>query len=57
MPFPRIKCYQLWHPQPDQPTDVGWLRALMSTVSEGLVAQKARRAKQPQKKEESAEQK
>jgi DNA-binding transcriptional LysR family regulator len=45
IPFPRIKCYQLWHPQPDRPSDVGWLRTLMSQVSERLVAQKARRVK------------
>jgi len=45
IPFPRIKCYQLWHPQPDRPSDVGWLRTLMSQVSERLVAQKARRPK------------
>ena len=45
IPFPRIKCYQLWHPQPDRPSDIGWLRSLMSEVSERLVSQKARRAK------------
>jgi DNA-binding transcriptional LysR family regulator len=45
IPFPRIKCYQLWHPQPDRPSDIGWLRALMSQVSDSLVAQKARRVK------------
>jgi DNA-binding transcriptional LysR family regulator len=45
IPFPRIKCYQLWHPQPDRPSDVGWLRTLMSQVSERLVAQKTRRVK------------
>jgi len=45
IPFPRIKCYQMWHPQPDRPSDLGWLRALMSGVSDGLVAQKARGAK------------
>jgi DNA-binding transcriptional LysR family regulator len=43
--FPRIKCYQMWHPQPDRPSDVGWLRTLMAQVSDGLVAQKVRRAK------------
>jgi len=46
IPFPRIKCYQLWHPQPDRPSDIGWLRTLMSEVSERLVSQKARRVKQ-----------
>jgi DNA-binding transcriptional LysR family regulator len=45
IPFPRIKCYQLWHPQPDRPSDIGWLRTLMSQVSDSLVAQKTRRAK------------
>ena len=45
IPFPRIKCYQMWHPQPDRPSDLGWLRALMSQVSDGLIAQKAPRAK------------
>ena len=45
IPFPRIKCYQLWHPQPDRPSDIGWLRTLMSDVSERLVSQKARRVK------------
>jgi hypothetical protein len=33
---------------------VGWLRALMSQVSDGLVAQKVRRAKRTPKKETSA---
>jgi DNA-binding transcriptional LysR family regulator len=45
IPFPRIKCYQLWHPQPDRPSDIGWLRTLMSQVSDSLVAQKTRRVK------------
>jgi DNA-binding transcriptional LysR family regulator len=45
IPFPRIRCYQLWHPQPDRPSDVSWLRTLMSQVSDRLCAQKARRAK------------
>lgn len=45
IPFPRIKCYQLWHPQPDRPSDIGWLRTLMSQVSDLLVAQKTRRVK------------
>ena len=56
IPFPRIKCYQLWHPQPDRPSDVGWLRTLMSNVSDGLVAHKVRRAKRPPEKETSAAQ-
>lgn len=33
IPFPRIKCYQLWHPQPDRPHDVAWLRGLVDEVS------------------------
>jgi hypothetical protein len=41
VPFPRIKCYQLSVPQPDQPTDVAWLRTLMSTVSDSLTGKKA----------------
>ena len=45
IPFPRIRCYQLWHAQPDRPSDIGWLRTLMSEVSERLVSQKARRVK------------
>jgi DNA-binding transcriptional LysR family regulator len=45
IPFPRIKCYQLWHPQPDRPSDIGWLRTLMSEVSERLVAHKATRSR------------
>jgi len=44
IPFPRIKCYQLWHPQPDRPSDIGWLRTLMSQVSDLLVTHKARAA-------------
>jgi len=45
IPFPRIKCYQMWHPQPDRPGDIEWLRGLMAQVSEMLVAKKARRAR------------
>ena len=41
VPFPRIKCYQLSLPQPDQPTDVAWLRSLMAEVSEELTGKKA----------------
>ena len=47
--FPHIKCYQLWHPKPDRPSDVGWLTALMSQVSNELIAQKVRRAKRPRR--------
>jgi DNA-binding transcriptional LysR family regulator len=54
IPFPRIRCYQLSHPQPDRPSDVGWLRALMSQVSERLVAQKTRRVKRPEAAVEKA---
>ncbi|HXZ08893.1 MAG TPA: LysR substrate-binding domain-containing protein, partial [Paraburkholderia sp.] len=43
--FPRIKCYQMWHPQPDRPSDVGWLRGLMAQVSDALVARNAERAR------------
>jgi DNA-binding transcriptional LysR family regulator len=45
IPFPRIKCYQMWHPQPDRPSDIGWLRGLMAQVSDGLVARSAGRGK------------
>lgn len=36
IPFPRIKCYQMWHPQPDRPHDLAWLRALVDEVSAQL---------------------
>lgn len=36
--FARIKCYQLWQPQPDRPSDLEWLRALMAEVSDSLTA-------------------
>lgn len=36
IPFPRIKCYLLWHPQPDRPHDVAWLRGLVDEVSARL---------------------
>jgi len=38
--FPRIRCYQMWHPQPDRPSDVGWLRALIEEVSGTLTAER-----------------
>jgi DNA-binding transcriptional LysR family regulator len=38
IPFPRIKCYQLWHPQPDRPHDLAWLRSLVDEVSRQLTA-------------------
>ncbi|MBN3812707.1 LysR family transcriptional regulator [Paraburkholderia sp. Ac-20347] len=45
--FPRIRCYQMWHPQPDRPSDVGWLRELIDAVSVSLtVPARKRRAKQ-----------
>ncbi|MFX1671452.1 LysR family transcriptional regulator [Paraburkholderia sp. A2WS-5] len=34
--FPRIRCYQLWHPQPDRPSDIDWLRGLIEKVSATL---------------------
>ncbi|WP_323121751.1 LysR family transcriptional regulator [Burkholderia alba] len=43
VPFPRIRCYQLRHPQPDRPTDVAWLGALMAEVSAELTARVKRR--------------
>ncbi|HKT92279.1 MAG TPA: hypothetical protein VJS18_08915, partial [Paraburkholderia sp.] len=43
--FPRIHCYQMWHPQPDRPSDVGWLRGLIEEVSGTLTAERgAKRA-------------
>lgn len=42
IPFPRIKCYQMWHPQPDRPHDVAWLRALMDEVSAQLTERSRR---------------
>jgi DNA-binding transcriptional LysR family regulator len=43
IPFPRIRCYQMWHPQTDRPSDLGWLRGLLAQVSANLVAHKTRR--------------
>ncbi|RKP51266.1 LysR family transcriptional regulator [Trinickia fusca] len=43
IPFPRIKCYQLWHPQPDRPGDVAWLRELVGGVSVLLTARGSKR--------------
>jgi DNA-binding transcriptional LysR family regulator len=45
IPFPRIRCYQMWHPQTDRPSDLGWLRELLAQVSANLVAHKARRTR------------
>lgn len=42
IPFPRIKCYQMWHPQPDRPHDVAWLRALVDEVSKQLTVRSHR---------------
>jgi DNA-binding transcriptional LysR family regulator len=52
--FPRIKCYQMWHPHPDRPSDVGWLRTLMSQVSDELVARKVKRAKRAEPRKATA---
>lgn len=41
--FPRIKCYQLWHPDPGRPHDIAWLRALVDDVSARLTAPARRR--------------
>ncbi|PXW23712.1 LysR family transcriptional regulator [Paraburkholderia caballeronis] len=41
--FPRIRCYQLWHPQPDRPGDVAWLRGLFADASRALTAGGGRR--------------
>ena len=38
--FPRIHCYQMWHPQPDRPSDLGWLRGLIEEVSGTLTAER-----------------
>ncbi|WDD96514.1 LysR family transcriptional regulator [Burkholderia sp. FERM BP-3421] len=43
VPFPRIKCYLLRHPQPDRPTDIDWLATLMAEVSAELTARGRRR--------------
>ncbi|GAB2908835.1 LysR family transcriptional regulator [Paraburkholderia jirisanensis] len=43
IPFPRIRCYQMWHPQADRPGDIGWLRGLMAQVSADLVVSRPRR--------------
>jgi DNA-binding transcriptional LysR family regulator len=45
IPFPRIRCYQMWHPQTDRPSDLGWLRGLLAQVSANLVAHRARRGR------------
>jgi DNA-binding transcriptional LysR family regulator len=43
--FPRIRCYQLWDPQPDRPDDIAWLRALFEEASRTLTAGAARKAR------------
>ncbi|WP_414444065.1 LysR family transcriptional regulator [Burkholderia sp. 22PA0106] len=43
VPFPRILCYQLAHPQPDRPTDIAWLGALVKSVSDALTGTHARK--------------
>jgi DNA-binding transcriptional LysR family regulator len=42
IPFPRIKCYQMWHPQPDRPDDVAWLRGIVEAVSGQLTVRSRR---------------
>ncbi|WP_322050934.1 LysR family transcriptional regulator [Paraburkholderia bannensis] len=42
--FPRIRCYQMWHPQPDRPSDVHWLRDLIEGVSASLTVRGSKRA-------------
>jgi len=39
--FPRINCYLLTTPQPDQATDVSWLRKLIADISGELTGKKA----------------
>ncbi|MEK6350189.1 MAG: LysR family transcriptional regulator [Burkholderia sp.] len=43
VPFPRILCYQLAHPQPDRPTDIAWLGAFVKSVSDTLTSPRARK--------------
>ncbi|MBI0326160.1 LysR family transcriptional regulator [Burkholderia plantarii] len=43
--FPRIHCYQLAHPQPDRPSDLAWLRALVKSVSDSLTTRPRARRK------------
>ncbi|MFP6556797.1 LysR family transcriptional regulator [Paraburkholderia sp. B3] len=43
--FPRIRCYQMWHPHPDRPSDVDWLRGLVDEVSRKLTARSRPEAK------------
>ncbi|WP_118181054.1 LysR substrate-binding domain-containing protein [Paraburkholderia phosphatilytica] len=52
IPFPRIRCYQMWHPQPDRPGDIEWLRELMSRVSEKLTSHAPRSARRGVRKED-----
>jgi DNA-binding transcriptional LysR family regulator len=42
IPFPRIKCYQMWNPQPDRPSDLEWMRELIASVSEMLTSRKSK---------------
>lgn len=39
--FARIRCYQMWHPHPDRPGDVAWLRALIDEVSGMLTRERS----------------
>ncbi|HEY1610008.1 MAG TPA: LysR family transcriptional regulator [Paraburkholderia sp.] len=43
--FPRIRCYQLWHPQPDRPGDIEWLCGLFAQASRALTTRSARAAR------------
>jgi DNA-binding transcriptional LysR family regulator len=43
VPFPRIKSYLLTHTQPDRPTDIAWLCALMQSVSDELTVPRTRK--------------
>jgi DNA-binding transcriptional LysR family regulator len=43
--FPRIRCYQMWHPHPDRPSDVDWLRGLVDEVSRKLTTRSRPEAK------------
>lgn len=53
--FARIRCYQMWHPQPDRPGDVAWLRALIDEVSGMLTSERGpRRARKTKHAQDGA---
>lgn len=53
--FARIRCYQMWHPQPDRPGDVAWLRALIDEVSGMLTSERGpRRARKTKHAQDDA---